>query len=173
MVSQNVVISEPKTVRQAPTKEYILKPGFEHNGHDENGERKTFSGDDRNNNKVMLTENQAKAFKDRFESLEDMTERVAQQQEVAKLRNRQEEIERALAEKGISIDELLSPKIIEKPDPHPSVAAQADSPDNVTPAPRGTTSDPVNAPPEPPKTPTPNNASDLVIPPVGGDKGKK
>lgn len=126
--------------------EYILKPGFEHNGF-KDGVRHLYVGGQAGNDRVLLTEAQAHSFRDKFESLKDMNERVKAQQEVNRLQAQQDKIRAALEEKGITLEELLDSATIKKPDPQPSVGTPEPAPKNVTPPPIGSTPDPVNKPP--------------------------
>lgn len=131
----------------AKTKEYILKPGYEHHGFNKNGERHTYYGSDPENNRVQLTEGQAQAFADRFESVEQMRERTKLQNEAQRAIAEADELRKKLIEQGIDPDALLRGEAtIKKPDPSPSVGTAEPAPAGVTPAPVGSTSDPVSAP---------------------------
>lgn len=149
-----------KSQKVKGTEEFILKPGNQHHGFDADGARHTFVGGEKDNDRVFLTPDQARAFKDKFESLEDADARTKAQNEVANLRNREAQIREKLADKGIDIEELLAAPTTpttKKPDPSPSVGTPEPTPANVTPAPVGSTADPVNAKnttssPVPPKT---------------------
>jgi len=70
---------------------YVLKAGLEHNGFDKDGERKVFVGGD----SVELTESQAEAFKDKFESDADIKARLVAEAESARL---QDEVDALRAE---------------------------------------------------------------------------
>lgn len=80
-------------------KEYVLKPGKTHIA---DGEEKK-AGD-----KVRLSDAQAKAFADKFESVEEMNERLRMQDELKSTRDQQAKIAKALEAKGIKLEDLLA-----------------------------------------------------------------
>lgn len=130
-----------KEVKAPETQAYILRPNHEHNGFDENGERTVFVGGD----EVQLTERQYLAFKDKFDSREELRARarVANGGKVSR--------EEALAALGITEEEYskVAPVVEteKKPDPKPGTGTAEQAPKDVTPAPIGSTSDQVNAAP--------------------------
>jgi hypothetical protein len=139
-------------------KEYILKPGYTHNGFKGEGDERTrhlYDGNDPENNRVFLREDQARAFGDRFESAEDRKERLKAQEESQRLRREQQKIAEALAERGITLDELLNPETAKKPTP-PAGAAEP-TPATTTPAPVGSTPNPAS--------PNPKQAEKGIVPP--------
>lgn len=136
-----------KKSNEPEKKEYILKPGYTHNGFDDEGNRHEFVGGQKDNDRVFLTESQAAQFKDRFESLEDLKERQKLESELAKNQKDMAKIRAALEEKGMSLDDLIASaeSTTKKPDPSPPVGTPEPAPADVTPAPVGSTPNPVNA----------------------------
>jgi len=134
-----------KAQKREGSKEYVLKFGHEHNGFDSEGNRHTFVGGQEGNDRVFLTDSQAKAFADKFESLEERNERMKAQNELQEMKAKEAKLREVLQDKGIDLDELLADKdaTIKKPDPTPSVGTQEPAPKNVTPAPVGSTANPV------------------------------
>lgn len=119
--------------------EYILKPGFEHNGFNADGERNLFVGGEKDNDRVFLTKAQAQAFKDKFESVAEQKERLAAQETIAELTAEKDALVEALAEKGITLEDILNGNVetIKKPDNPGGVGTNEPTKDNVTPAPTG------------------------------------
>lgn len=124
--------------------EYILKPGHIHHGF-KNGERHQYVGGEKGNDRVVLNERQAKAFADKFESVQDQKNRLAMQDELNTLRQQQEELNARLAESGMTLDDLINQATTKKPEPSPSTGSAEPKPANTTPAPTGSTSDPAAA----------------------------
>lgn len=146
------------------TEKYILKPGQEHHGFSGTGEnrvRHTYRGDERDNNTVELTEVQFNQLKDKF--ITEAAARDLQQKanELDELKKKQAALEAALQAKGISVEELLETSV-KKPDA--GVIATENEPTQAgnTPAPTGSSADPINEPPKP--------ASAQPSPPKTGQK---
>lgn len=138
---------------KSKTDEFVLRKGHIHHGFDKYGNRHKYVGGEEGNDRVQLSEAQAKAFGDKFESIKEMTERKKAQDEVNSLKAKEAKMREKLAKKGIDLDEFLDSEddeeSIKKPDPSPSVGTAEPTPQNVTPAPVGSTSDPVNDAPKP------------------------
>lgn len=102
-----------RTADAPKTKTYILKPNQEHHGF-KDGERHVFIGSDPENNKVELNETQFKAFRDKFNSPEELkAQAFANSGEVSR--------EDALRALGLTEDQvagLVEPEeTIKQPDP--------------------------------------------------------
>ena len=126
-------------------KEYVLKQGKTHMA--DGVEVK--AGD-----KVKLNDEQAKAFADKFESVEEMNERLKLQDELGKTKAQQAKIAKALEAKGIKLEDLLAEaEVTDKDPPKPESEGKRldDSPKdlagNKQPEPAATTTKV-----EPPKT---------------------
>jgi len=135
--------------------EYILRPGNTHHGIDEDGNRVTYVGGEKDNDRVLLSKPQFAALRDKFESQEGAKQRVALEKDAAEAKATLEEARTKLALQGINLDDLLkqAEKPIEKPNPSPSIGTAEPTIETVTPAPVGSTSDPVVSPPASPATP--------------------
>jgi hypothetical protein len=83
------------------------------------------------------------------------------------MRQDQEKISAALAERGISMEELLNPTSIKKPDPTPGVGTSEPTPDSVTPAPIGSTANPTQGT-QPATVPAPDKSAAPIAPPATG-----
>lgn len=132
-----------KEAAKAPeTKTFILKPGFEHNGF-KDGERHVFVGGEKGNDRVELNERQYQAFRDKFTSEAELKAQAFAASGGVVSR------EDALAALGITEEEYnkIAPAVEtdKKPNPTPSVGTAEPAPKDVTPAPVGSASDPVNA----------------------------
>jgi hypothetical protein len=121
-------------------KEYVLKTGQIHT---------QYLGGVEGRNKVFLTDEQFRAFSDKFESQEELKQRQKLEKNAADANAKLDEVREALANQGMTLEQLLAQQqvTVKKPDPQPSVGTAEPAPANVTPAPVGSTSDPVNKAP--------------------------
>jgi hypothetical protein len=159
---------EPK----APERKAYILVGDEHNGIDEDGDRRTYVKGE----SVLLTANQYRAFRDKFRTAEQQKAEL----EVARIvAEKNEELANARAELGdlaSSGQQLKGSDRVEtakKPDPFPPVGTPEPAPPGVTPAPIGSTPDPVNAPPDPNKPATGKTAETQTPTPTPDSKDKK
>lgn len=81
---------------------YVLKEGHKHNGL-KKGERHQYVGDDPENNIVELTDVQAKAFSDKFTSLEEVEARARVAAEMAKEASKATTVNNKLEEEKASL----------------------------------------------------------------------
>lgn len=135
--------------KEPELKEYILKPNNKHHGFDKDGNRHVFVGGEKDNDRVMLTEAQYNAFKDKFVSVEDQKQATEARKEAENARADLAEARAKLAAAGIDLDDVLQGKeiSIKKPDTGKATENEPTQTNNK-PAPTGSTADPVNQPPQ-------------------------
>lgn len=164
----------PSEDKNENRKEYILKRGYSHHGINKDGVRTQYTGGVKDQDRVLLTEQQFQSFGDKFESVEELKLRQSLEREAGEANAKLAEIGAKLAEQGMSLDDLLAGAQLtnKKPDPTPSVGTSEPTPENVTPNPIGSTADPVHAPTATPAGKMVNPPADPVNPTPGSEEFK-